>query len=199
MEFESNRIMDIVFGYKKQLIIGVIGTFLLVAGVLFLFLSTQEEDKIEIIPSSTKVASIDKIKADIEGAVVNSGVYELPSGSRVNDLLIASGGLSAKADRDWVEININKALKITDGMKIYIPEVREEKSDVRSGTVSEKTNLININSATSAQLDTLYGIGPATAQKIIDNRPYQAIEDLITKKAVSKSVFDKIKDKITIY
>jgi DNA uptake protein ComE-like DNA-binding protein len=60
------------------------------------------------------------------------------------------------------------------------------------------STLININEASEGQLDTLYGVGPATAQKIIGGRPYSDIQELLTKKIVSRSVFDKIKDRISI-
>lgn len=184
----------------------LIGIVLIFAGCYFLFRSISEEDKIEIIPAA-EVTTSQTLMADIAGEVVKPGVYELPLGSRINDLLIMAGGLSAKADREWVETNLNKAQKLKDGDKVYIPleggKVKGEvsgstnvTSGVSTATVSSK---ININSATLAELDTLWGVGQITAQKIVDNRPYQKIEDLVSKKVISRSTFQKISGQISVY
>ena len=92
--------------------------------------------------------------------------------------------------------NINLAAKLNDGAKIYIPKIEE--GDPQEIT-DMKTSLININTASSETLDTLPGIGPATAAKIISNRPYKSLEELLDKKVVSLKVFEQIKDKITVY
>lgn len=155
--------------------------------------------------SSASVAgevSVKKIKIDIAGAVVRPGVYEMPNDSRVQDVLIAAGDLTAKADRSYIAKNINLAQVVEDGSKLYFPAVNETKTvnpPVNNVVKSSETNpvLININSATIEQLDTLPGIGPVTANKIIDNRPYQTISELVTKKAVGSSVYAKLKDLIT--
>jgi competence protein ComEA len=101
--------------------------------------------------------------------------------------------LSEEADRDWVETTLNLAAKVSDGDKLFIPTIGETEVE------SSASDKININTASLSQLDTLYGVGPATAQKIIDGRPYSKIEDLVAKKAVSQTVFDRIKDEISLY
>lgn len=148
-------------------------------------------------PSENK--SSQKIVVDIEGAVVNPGVYTLDAQSRVKDVLVLAGGLSSQADRQWVEKNINLASKLTDGAKIYIPRAGEVGSARLQGSGSFSSGLININSASPSQLDSLPGIGPVTAQKIIDNRPYASIDELLAKKIVSAKTFEKIKEKISVY
>ena len=102
-----------------------------------------------------------------------------------------AGGLLATADKS----QINLAGKISDGQKIHIPEVGETPV-----TAFGKLNqtLVSVNSATQAELDTLPQVGPATAAKIIAGRPYTAVEELVSKKAVSQSVFDKIKDLVSL-
>lgn len=194
--------------YKTPLFISLclLGLILIMAGVFTIYQLNQPEDKIEIIPVAQETSAA-TILTDIEGAVVKPGVYELSVGSRINDLLITAGGLSAKADRDWVETNLNKAQKLKDGDKVYIPllseRVKERESvsgnGVVSGSSTTVSSKININSATTAELDTLWGIGPVTAQKIIDNRPYQKIEDLLNRKILSKSVYQKIAQNLTVY
>lgn len=192
------------------IIIILTGIVLIAIGCIFLFKSSSNDDKIEIIPAA-EVSTSETLLADIEGAVVKPGVYELPFGSRINDLLIIAGGLSAKADRDWVETNLNKAQKLKDGDKVYIPlesessstEASEGKSKSSTGVVSGSSTTvsskININSASLSQLDTLWGVGLVIGQKIIDNRPYQKIEDLVTKKIISQSTFQKISSQLSVY
>lgn len=143
-----------------------------------------------------------QITVDVEGGVINPGVYKLSSDSRIQDALVAAGGISAAADRDWVAKNLNLALKLKDGMKVYIPGRGGSTMGVSNGSNVGAVGIgaqININSASVSELDGLPGVGPVTAQKIIDNRPYGAIEELLEKKIVSASVFEKIKEKISTY
>ncbi len=114
--------------------------------------------------------------------------------SRIDDLLVVAGGLSIEANRDYVSKNINRALKLSDGQKIYIPTINE-KSDI----ASFKTQSININNASLEELDSLSGIGPTLAKSIIEQRPYSNIDELQSKGILKKNVFEKIKDKITAY
>jgi len=195
--------------YKIQLGIVLGGLILLGLGVIFFRLNSADKPKIEIIsPDSSQSAAT--IFVDIQGAVEKPGVYELPASSRINDLLIQAGGLSVAADREWVSKNINLAQKLQDSSKIYIPSQKEVKQfggpalnttaggEVAgvSGTIAGK---ININTASQAQLESLWGIGEKRAADIIANRPYQSIEELVTKAKIPKSVVEKIKEKITIY
>jgi competence protein ComEA len=76
----------------------------------------------------------------------------------------------------------------------------EGTSSNSSGSVQgSSTGSVNINQATEEELDALPGVGPVTAQKIISNRPYQSVDDLVSKKAVGQSVFSKIKDQVRVY
>jgi len=195
--------------YKIQLGIVLGGLILLGLGVIFFRLNSADKPKIEIISSDSSQGAA-TIFVDIQGAVEKPGVYELPANSRINDLLIRAGGLSAEADREWVSKNINLAQKLQDGVKIYIPSQKEVRQfggpalsttaggEVAgiSGTIAGK---ININTASQAQLESLWGIGEKRAADIIANRPYQSIEELVTKAKIPKSVVEKIKEKITIY
>jgi competence protein ComEA len=195
--------------YKVQLVFVLGGLILLGLGVIFFRLNSAEKPKIEIISPDSSQSSA-AIFVDIEGAVQNPGVYELPANSRINDLLIRAGGLSAAADRDWVSKNINLAQKLQDGAKIYIPTQKEVRQfggpglsisagGEVAGASGSITGKININTASQAQLESLWGIGEKRAADIIANRPYQIIDELITKAKIPKSVVEKIKDKITTY
>ena len=147
---------------------------------------------------SAKIANRE-IVVDVEGAVVKPGVYHIPFDSRIKDGLIAAFGLSSDANRDWVAKNLNLAAKLTDGGKIYIPRVGEDVKGTTHSASSGQAGSININTASISELDTLSGIGAATAQKIIDSRPYGDIAELVSKKVLTSKVFEKIKEKITVY
>lgn len=140
----------------------------------------------------TQTESSKKVKVDIEGAVERPGVYETTNDSRIQDVLITAGGMTPKANRTYVSQNINLAQKVYDGQKIFIPEI----SDL--GDLNNLGNLININTATLSELDSLPGIGEATAQKIIEGRPYQTISQLIEKHILTQSVYLKIKDLVSL-
>ncbi len=204
------------FVRNNPLFVGLIclGVLLLLIGV-FQYLSTKStKDEAVFVPSDTKAvagtASTKEISIDIEGAVQKPGVYKLREGARVQDALIASGGMSSTADRDYVSKHFNLAQKLIDGAKVYIPQKGEQTTTVTSVeqnlnsndganlTVGDNSGLININSATVNQLDSLPKVGQVTAQKIISGRPYSKIEDLVTKKILGQKTFDGLKDKITV-
>src|SRR5258706_10926313 len=112
------------------------------------------------------------MQVDVEGAVVNPGVYKLSQNARVQDGLIAAGGLSAVADREAVAKSLNLAAKLSDGIKIYVPKIGDPStgsgkniSGSSGNILGAATGLVNINSATADQLDNLSGVGPVPAQK----------------------------------
>ena len=127
-------------------------------------------------------------------------MYKLESEARVNDALVVAGGLASGADRDWVSKNLNLAMKLVDGQKLYIPEVGEKGESGRLTEGKDRPlSLININSASVSRLDTLWGVGEATAKKIIGGRPYGSVEELLTKKIVKTNVYEAIKDEVSVY
>lgn len=193
--------------HRFQIIIGLVGVILLGLATFF-FRIKEEAPKVEIISENSPSSST--IFVDLQGAVEKPGVYELPVDARINDLLIRAGGLSASADREWVSKNINLAQKLTDGIKIYIPSRQEVNrfggpglSTAVGGEVAgisaETSRKININTASQSQLESLWGIGKVRARAIIDNRPYQTIEELVSKAKIPQGVFEKIKNQITVY
>jgi len=187
------KIQNLFSFYKIPLVFAFLAIFLL-GGAVIIWQSNKESAKITF---SEETKESTQIKADIEGAVVNPGVYQLSSSSRIQDLLILAGGLSAEADREWIAKNLNLAARLTDGGKVYIPKVGESTTSTTS-TTGSGVSLISINNARASELESLPGIGPVTAQKIIAGRPYQTIEELLNRKIVSKSTFEKIKDQLTL-
>lgn len=199
----TNRLETWVFENRKVATLILFG--LLFSGIgIFLWRSgIMEPAQVQVLgseQSSSSSANQNMVVADISGSVLKPGVYTLPSGSRIDDLLIQSGGLSGNADREWVSKNLNRAAKVIDGQKIYVPYTGEVKPFV--GTFSQTSGsgsfgLININTATESQLDSLAGIGATRASNIIKGRPYSSIDELLSKKVLPQSVFDKIKDQLT--
>lgn len=190
------------------LLLGSLGIGALAFG-LFSFSSGENEEEVVIEKAAPVEAETEEemktIFVDVEGAVVHPGVYELESSARVQDALTAAGGMHKDADRFAVAKGINMASKLSDGTKLYIPYKGEAATMTTASATSNTTevagatsSLINLNSASSSELEELDGVGPVTAKKIIDNRPYSAINDLLTKKVVGQSVFDKIKADITV-
>ncbi|OGG07732.1 hypothetical protein A2872_02090 [Candidatus Gottesmanbacteria bacterium RIFCSPHIGHO2_01_FULL_42_12] len=187
---------------KKYLpfVVGLLGVVFIVIGIVVPKVKTpQPEITIETGGEEVKgVKTEQKLKiilVDVAGAVEKPGVYQLTNDSRIVDALIPAGGLSAKADRMYIAKTINMAQKLTDGSKVYIPFINEAVNIAETNI----TNMININSATLDELDKLPGIGPITAQKIIDNRSYQNISELVSRKVLGSSVYANIKDRLSVY
>jgi len=190
------------------LVLGVLGLSLLFVGLIQLLGQKPPEVNFsaaqDLKTTQSTASTSPKIAVDIEGAVQKPGVFRLPPDARVQDALIAAGGISAQADRNFIEKSLNLAQKLTDGAKIYIPRQGEVATSTKLTTgLSVDTSQsvrgqININSATLVQLDTLPGVGQVIGQKIIDNRPYSDISQLVSKKIVSQKTFDKLKDSIGI-
>ena len=178
------------------LTLGIIGVILLISGVFSMLSSENDDIVFETESISSSISA--KISVDVSGAVLRPGLYTLSEGSRVHDALVSAGGLSESADREWIEKNLNLALKLRDGVKIYVPR-ESEQGFVQGASVVSGGDLINVNSASSRELESLPGIGPVTAGKIIDNRPYSSIDELSSKKVVSSKIFDQIKEKITAF
>lgn len=182
------------------LLFSSIGLALIAIGVISTILSENNNQGVIIEEAASSDRS--NIFVDVEGAVLKPGVYKLTAEARIQDALIAAGGLSQEADREYVAKMINLAAKISDGAKIYVPKVGESStSSIGSagGVAGSVAGLININMASQSELESLPGIGPVTATKIIDNRPYSSIDDLLTKKIVGQKVFGEIKEKISVY
>lgn len=190
------KLWSFIFKNKLVVVLSLVGLIFLSAGLIEYFGSKRQN--IELIEGSdtSSKSHASEIAVDVSGEVLHPDVYHLPADSRIQDALIAAGGLSALADREYISKYINLAQKITDGAKIYIPSLNDESP---SYDRSSKNSLININTASSSVLEGLSGIGPVTAEKIIDGRPYFSLEDLVTKKALSKKVFEKIQAELSLY
>ncbi len=182
--------------YKIPMILGGVSVAAIVISIILLVQSVQTTTPIEFSSDRVEATGSATLTVDVEGAIENPGVYTLPTGSRVEDAITAAGGLGEDADEALFAKTVNRAQKMTDGAKLYIPP---KGTDQTSHIISNTQNgLVSVNFATLTQLDGLSGVGPVTAQKIIDNRPYQTLDELVTKKAISASLYDKLKDNLSL-
>lgn len=203
-----NKIDDLLSKYKFPIAASLLGLVLLIGGIFSSGILSKTFIKQTKYPEKSLVKPQTTIKVDVSGAVHTPGVYNLASDSRVDEAIKAAGGVIEDADQQYLSKSLNLAQKVSDGMKIYVP-FRGDPS-LPAGPVPDGTgaggsgqvaglDVVNINQATMDQLDKLPGVGPVTSQKIIENRPYSSIEELHTKKAVSRAVYEKIKDRVSIY
>lgn len=194
-------IIDVVKIYKIPIIMGGVSLFAIVISIILLVKSTQSASPIQFssdqISSPSAVLGATSIKVDVEGAVNNPGLYSLLEGSRVEDAITSAGGLTTDVDQALFAKTVNRAMKLIDGGKLFIPKIGDTVIGSPVGS-SNQSSLVSINTGSASELDTLAGVGAVTAQKIIDNRPYQTLEELVSKKAVGSALFEKIKSQISL-
>ena len=208
----------------SKAIIGLI--ILVIALALFLVKNQEKDDWIDISnddpitdeqledSDSEDTAVIEEtIVVELAGQVNNPSVYILTKGSRVYQAIELAGGLTEEADTR----NTNLAAYLQDEMKIYIPskeevEAMEEQTGTKAGSdyvggsatknTSVQSNIVNINTANSTQLQQLRGVGPATADKIIEYRKeygqFKSIEDIMNVSGIGEKTFENLKTFITV-
>jgi competence protein ComEA len=204
---------ELLLKHRYQILLVLVGAILIGLGVFF-FKNKDSlySSSVEVLESSSDNEGINsgEVVIEVSGAVETPGVYKLSVNARVEDALIAAGGISAEADRDWMEKTLNRAAKIIDGQKIYIPRINEQISGVSASNVvgyqsassivgSDFVIVVNVNTASQKELETLWGIGPVTAQNIIEQRPYSTVEELLNKKILKTNVYETNKDKLSVY
>ncbi len=198
--------------------------FITLAAGIYLMLTppaltlAQDKDAIptdgaQSLSAGSTIAPADQsaqIVVDIAGAVMKPGVYFLNPQSIVEDGIKAAGGFNRLADLDAIAKTINRAASIETHSKIYIPKRGDNLAAIApsattttstsSSTVT--TSKVNINTATTTELDILPGIGPVTAQRIIDyrleNGDFKSIDEIKNVPGISDGKFDALKNLITV-
>ena len=207
------NLLEFVEENRKTLTIGLMGLFLLIVGLLSAVILRQSVSApdVEILTSDeSQEETPDEVVVDVEGAVEEPGLFKLQGEVRVNDALMAAGGLAADADREWVEINLNLAQKVSDGVKIYIPAIderMESEAEISVGDQQDNDQVlgfgserkININNASKSELEGLWGIGEKRAETIMESRPFNRIEELMEKQIIPENVFERIKTEIVVF
>jgi len=187
--------------------------------------SLQEEKVYQVehnvCPEPEVVNTQCTVFADISGALRAPGVYCFNPGDRVIDAVKKAGGFNANVSLEYVARSVNLSKVLVNNQKIYIPSKEELLCELKPFTLKEdeivpkspeenitpeeditdnpvESECININTASITELDSLDGIGPSTAQKIIDSRPYNLPSDLLKVSGIGQATFDKFKDNICI-
>lgn len=186
---------------------------LAVAGGTYYGCYMQEKESIQLDAASQAVSQEDRaeITVYVTGAINKPGVVTVREGARMADAVKACGGLLPTADGE----KVNMAQVLKDGQQVRVPEkaVPETTAAAKSGSVNPAAKSgtsskaapsgpVNINTASAEELDTLPGIGPAMAQRIIEFREtegaFTSIEDIKKVKGIGEAKFEKMKDKICI-
>lgn len=193
--------------------------FCICAG-LYIFAELNKKEDHEVLPKEVSAEAIEKpqeetppeqpqsIVIDVKGAVKKPGVYDMQSGDRVHHVIQKAGGVLDGADQN----QLNLALLLQDGMVIYVPKKGEEgaasgaapegQSNVESTEQNGSAKTVNINTATSEELQTLPGIGPSRAETIIayreENGGFKTIEDMMNVSGIGEKSFEKLKPSITV-
>lgn len=169
------------------------------------FASSGPVVSVEQDVAKTGEAESASVVVHVAGAVNVPGVYELAMGARVDDALRAAGGA-----RDAAAIDaLNLARILVDGEQVYVATVDELAAGASgggasaAGGASQATGTaVNVNTATAADLDALPGIGPSTAQKIVDDRtangPFATIEDLMRVSGIGAAKVESLRDLVSV-
>lgn len=204
---------------KQKIILGTIGIIMLIFIGYYIIEKTEsnnyeeleileEGDVVEKNNESQEEQIIDnKIIVHITGEIENEGIIETKKDARIADVIDEAGGTTAEADLS----KINLAYSVKDGQKIYIPNINDEQEEKyiteeagENVIVEEEkvTDKVNINTAKQTELETLSGIGPSTALKIInyrkENGDFETIEDLKNVPGVGEAKFENIKEGICV-
>ncbi len=221
-EAESGFGARVLNRFFNPIVLALIGAIILGLGVIIWKTWESGEPEVEILSESiasnqTKGESkpeasptiAKEIIVEVSGSVEKPGVYKLHQGDRVEDALVISGGVSARADRDYLGKYVNRAKVLIDGEKIYIPATGEMDKIALEGVSTYRPSEVaginiqvggktNINSASQSQLEDLWGVGEVTAKKIIENRPYSQVDELLQKKILKKNIYDRIREELSV-
>jgi competence protein ComEA len=142
------------------------------------------------------------IFVDVEGAVAEPGIRELPVGSRVADAIAAAGGYAPDVDLEAASTAINLAQPLTDGQQVHVPHLGDAEAapagsepPADGGGGQSAGGLVDLNTATPEELEALPGIGPVTVQKIVAaraERPFTSLEDALNRGVINRGQLEDI-------
>jgi competence protein ComEA len=155
--------------------------------------------------SSQSQLSGGTIFVDVEGAVAEPGIRELPAGSRVADAIAAAGGYASDADLEAAATALNLAQPVSDGEQVQVPRVGEVQPALGSAEAAvageaASTGLVNLNTATPEELEALPGIGPVTVQRIVaarQERPFASLDEAQERGVLDRGQLEQIRDLAT--
>ena len=191
----------------SRVLLAAAGAVVAVSVAAALLVASRPSGDIRVIsdPSASvaPAASQAMLVVEVAGAVVRPGVYALAPGSRVSDAIRAAGGYSPDVDPRQAETQLNLAARVQDAQLIRVPRHGDSGDGSSAGATGRAPAgsggsgaQLNLNTASAAQLDTLPGIGPVTAEKIVtarEQQPFAKVDDLVTRKILSAAALAKIR------
>ncbi|MEA3345120.1 MAG: ComEA family DNA-binding protein [Chloroflexota bacterium] len=153
-------------------------------------------------PTAVPTSTPSPLRVYVSGAVVHPDVYQLPHGSIVKDALAAAGGTFPDADL----ARINLAQQLLDQQQVHVPRAGETPLPItpaaEAQSSSSNSGCVDINTATSGELEDLPSIGPVYAQRIVEYRtdhgPFSAVEDLTQVKGIGPATLEKIRELVCV-
>ena len=210
--YKINRILK-ESKYIRALLITAAAATILAAAAFFIYFygnsetvsiqTSAETKEMEVSGPDDASRSTGTVFVDISGCIKTPGVYEMPAGSRIFEVVEEAGGFTKNADTAL----INQAETVTDGMKINVPDKRKAEThsssqQASSETVTSTESMININTADSQTLQQISGIGPVTAEKIINyretNGAFRSVDEITNVNGIGEKTLQKIKPRITV-
>ena len=183
---------------KRSLL--ALSAIVVATSAFFVVRGTSQEIEV-VAPELTMVESVAQVTVDVAGAVVNPGVYSLPVNSRVIDAIKAAGDTVKGADVS----DINLARIIKDGEQVYIYPPQKGGSSIRLSPQRAKakvTGPISLNRASAKELESLDGIGPVLAARIVAyrkvNGPFLTVEDLLKVSGIGTAKYGQFKEKLRV-
>ncbi len=180
--------------YRTPIIVGL-AALLAAAAVYIAIDQSREPDALVIRPGALTPAPGGPIEVYITGAIAQPGVYEMTDGERVVDLLYKAGGPAPNANLEA----INLAKRLYDEDQVVVPRIGE----TVSGVAGVASVIVNINTATAEELDTvLPGIGEVYSQRIVESRTtiglFTSTKELLERELIPQATYDGIRDMITV-
>jgi len=193
----SNWWSDLHYSSLQKRGLAIIALLVLVISALFVMRGSSQEVIAAPAPLEIESSAMQTLMVDVAGAVINPGVYSLPLNARVFEAIKAAGGLKKGADTS----DINQARILRDGEQIYIYPTTTSAGGVSRPAV-RKNGPIMINRATVKDFESLDGIGPVLANRIVSyrkiNGPFAAVEDLLKVPGIGQSKFAQFKEKLRV-
>ena len=193
----SNWWNDLHYSSLQKRGLAIIAGLVILITALFVLRGSSQEVVAAPAPFEIESISTQTLMVDVEGAVVNPGVYSLPLNARVFEAIKAAGGLKKGADTS----DINQARLLKDGEQIYVYPTTTSAGGVSRSAV-RKNGPIMINRATVKDFESLDGIGPVLANRIVSyrkiNGPFAAVEDLLKVPGIGQSKFAQFKEKLRV-
>ena len=188
---------DLHYSSLQKRGLAIIAGLVILITALFVFRGSSQE--VIAAPAPLEIESISQqtLMVDVAGAVVNPGVYSLPLNARVFEAIKAAGGLKKGADTS----DINQARILRDAEQIYVFPASSSAGGVARPAV-RKNGPVMINRATVKDFESLDGIGPVLANRIVSyrkiNGPFAAVEDLLKVPGIGQSKFAQFKEKLRV-